>query len=122
MSDYIKGLYRYHIASGALTPLESDCDCTLSGIDGLYYYETRLIALHNGTNPKRVMIYQLDGDRVIGSEIIAQGGESLNEPTQGVIVDNEFYFIGNSPWTAYAEDGTFQTPDSKTKIFRYSLN
>ncbi len=121
ISDYIKGLYRLEIRTGKLHKIHTKCDCTTNGIDGLYYFKNQLIALHNGTNPKRAMIYELDGDNIVDSKTIAQGGEDLNEPTQGVIVDDDFYFIGNSPWTSYNEDGSFEMSETDSKIFTFSL-
>lgn len=109
VSDYIDGLYRVDLKSRQFVKIKIEADGILiKGIDGLYYDNGSLIGLHNGTNPNRVVKYQLaqSGDSIVGKEILGQGGK-LGEPTQGVWLKDKFYFIMNSPWGAYDKDGNF---------------
>ncbi|WP_462248311.1 NHL repeat-containing protein [Ekhidna sp.] len=118
LSDYIDGIYRLDLSTKALEKLEIKAeDILIKGIDGLYYYDNTLLGLHNGTNPNRVVRYTLaeDGKSITGKQVIAQGGQ-LGEPTQGVWLNGEFYFIMNSPWGAYDRDGNFEPSVEKLNI------
>ena len=62
VADYIGGLFRAEIATGRVekvTPLESASDY---GIDGLYRYGNKLIAIQNGIRPNRVVEFELTAD------------------------------------------------------------
>lgn len=102
-SDYIKGLFRVDINTGAIDPLFAPKTSLLKGIDGLYYYKNSLIAIHNGTKPYRVVQYILseNGSYIELERVINRGGDSLGEPTLGQIKDGYFYYLANSPWQAY---------------------
>lgn len=106
-SDYISGLYRINMnEDDAVEKLFVPEDILLKGIDGLYYYNNTLIAIHNGTKPYRVMQYFLNdtGLTIDMERVINRGGESLGEPTLGQVKDGYFYYLANSPWGAYDED------------------
>lgn len=119
-SDYIDGIYSVDLLTKELSKLKVESDeILLKGIDGLYFYKDSLIALHNGTKPNRVVKYSLskNGARILTHEIRVQGG-ILGEPTQGVIVDDSFYFISNSPWNAYDQAGNFNPTGNQVFISR----
>ncbi|MEQ9008498.1 MAG: hypothetical protein RLP12_11475, partial [Ekhidna sp.] len=102
LSDYIDGIYKIDIKTKNLEKLKIEAeDVLIKGIDGLYFTDNSLIALHNGTNPNRVVKYTLSVDQraIIGKEVLAQGGV-LGEPTQGVWLEGQLHFIMNSPWGA----------------------
>ncbi len=117
LSDYIDGIYKLDMNSKAVEKLTVSKDVLLKGIDGLYFLDNSLIGLHNGTKPNRVVRYQLnkEGTAIQSKEIIAQSG-ILGEPTQGTIIDGEFYYIANSPWAAYDREGNFKPGDESTII------
>ncbi|MFT6215989.1 MAG: tetratricopeptide (TPR) repeat protein [Roseivirga sp.] len=104
-ADYISGIAKINIATDDITRLIVPEEVLIKGIDGLYYYDNTLIAIHNGVKPYRIMQYFLDetGDTILYSRIINQGGESLGEPTLGQIKDGYFYYLANSPWGAYTD-------------------
>lgn len=109
VSDYIDGIYKLNLLSKVVNKLEiTTNNILLKGIDGLYYKNGYLIGLHNGTNPNRVVKYQLSNDqnKIISKTTLAQAGE-LGEPTQGVWIKNDFHFIMNSPWGDYNQEGEF---------------
>ncbi|MEQ9466377.1 MAG: hypothetical protein RLN88_03145 [Ekhidna sp.] len=111
LSDYIDGIYKLDLASKALAKLDIVGEGILiKGIDGLYFKDNSLLCLHNGTTPNRVVKYLLseDGNSILSKETLAQSG-SLGEPTQGIWIGDRFYFIMNSPWAAYSQDGIFST-------------
>jgi len=107
VADYIGGLYRAELATGQVekvAPLESASDY---GIDGLYRYGNKLIAIQNGIRPNRVVEFELtaDGLSVIASNILAMNLPEFDEPNLGVIRKDEFLFIANSHWNRFDRDG-----------------
>ncbi len=106
ISDYIKGPYRLELQNRNLIKLDTRLDNSFKGIDGLLWYKYSLVALQNGTAPLRVMRLVLNNslDTIVTAEIIDQGRPELNEPTQGTLVGNELYFVGNSQWGGYGKD------------------
>lgn len=117
LSDHIDGIYKLNLQTKKAKKLliEKD-DILIKGIDGLYFDDNSLIGMHNGTKPNRVVKYFLsaDGDALSGKETMAQGG-SLGEPTQGVWINESLFYIMNSPWNAYDQDGNFN-PESESLI------
>ncbi|HNP18498.1 MAG TPA: hypothetical protein PKL31_08705 [Fulvivirga sp.] len=124
VSDYISGIYRVDLATMKVDKVQFPKDIPTKGIDGVYWYDGNLIALQNGTNPKRVLQFELetDGKSIKGSKIIAQALEVLNEPTQGLILNKEFWFIANSPWAAYNKNNEFLMEEaSPTVLMKYAI-
>lgn len=106
VSDYIKGLFRIDIAKTDIDDVFAPETALMKGIDGLYYYENSLIAIHNGTKPYRIMQYFLNdsGLNIESERVINRGGASLGEPTLGQVKDGYFYYLANSPWQAYDKE------------------
>ncbi|MEO9485365.1 MAG: hypothetical protein ABJG47_18040 [Ekhidna sp.] len=118
LSDYIDGIYKINLATKEAIKLKVEAnEILLKGIDGLYYDNGTLIGLHNGTNPNRIVRYQLSENEssIVSKEVLAQGG-TLGEPTQGVWRAKKFYFIVNSPWGSYDGDGNFNPEGQMLKI------
>ena len=113
-SDYILGVYKMDLDSKTITPVLGKNNFITRGTDGLYHSGRKLILLQNGTSPRRVSIIDLkDSDNEVAQkiDILDQNRSSISEPTMGVFVDDEFYFIGNSPWAFYTKENK---PDSET--------
>ena len=97
----------------------------LSGVDGLYFDHGALILTQNGTSPERVIRLQLDKTmtQVVSEQIIEQSTPTLGDPTHGVIVGNDFYYIANSGWNQLDEHGDAR-PGAKltpARIMRFHL-
>lgn len=91
-------------------------DFTILGIDGLYAYKDSLIAVQNGVNPQRVIRLSLNKDltRFVSFETIEANNPEFDEPTLGVLVKNDFYFIANSQWGSI-DDAGHLAPEEKLK-------
>jgi hypothetical protein len=103
------GITRITIADTQHMQMQTKLNTTLSGIDGLYFYNNSLIAVQNKIGPQaRVMRFELNKEMngVAKSTIIESGNPLLNVPTTGVIVNDEFYFIANSQLRSFSTDGT----------------
>ena len=77
-------------------------DIALNGIDGLYVYRDSFLAVQNGTTPARVVRFSLDLRK---QEVLEANTPTLGEPTHGTMVGNTFYFIANSGWDDYDDNG-----------------
>ncbi len=106
--DYTRGIGIVDLASKKVTLLEHPKELSLGGIDGMYLSGRTLIAIQNGTAPERLIRMMLDASltRVLEWETIEANWPGLGDPTHGVIVGQQFYFIANSGWDHMAEDGS----------------
>ena len=80
----------------------------MTGIDGLYLVGHTLLAVQNGVTPERVVRLDLDEARsmILAWHPIESNSAGLGDPTHGVVVGRRFYFIANSGWDHFNEDGT----------------
>lgn len=113
VADYSKGVFVVDLGTKKYTPLAPAPDSTMLGIDGLYFYRGRLVAVQNGVNPNRVVQFFLskDLDRVERFEAVAANLPAFDEPTLGVVVKDDFYFIANSQWGTIDGQGRLAPPE-----------
>jgi sugar lactone lactonase YvrE len=108
------GITRIAIADTQHIQLQTKAKTTLSGIDGLYFYNNNLIAIQNGVGPQsRVVRFELNKEMnsVVRATILESGNPLFNIPTTGVIVNDELYFIANSQLRSFTADGTIYSDD-----------
>jgi hypothetical protein len=113
VADYSKGVFVVDPETKSYAPLAPAPDSTMLGIDGLYFYRGGLVAVQNGVNPNRVVRLFLSKDlgRVERFETVAANLPAFDEPTLGVIVRDEFYFVANSQGDAVDEQGRLAPPE-----------
>jgi hypothetical protein len=113
VADYSKGVFVVDLETKKYAPLAPAPDSTMLGIDGLYFYRGRLVAVQNGVNPNRVVQLFLSKDlsRVERFETVAANQPAFDEPTLGVVVKDDFYFIANSQWGTIDEQGKLAPPE-----------
>ncbi len=94
------------ITTKTITQISAPQDVSLRGIDGLYFYENSLIAVHPGK--KEVRRYFLDqaGRAVRRADTLESNHPMMNIPTTGVVVQNRFYYVANSQFASFNRDGT----------------
>jgi len=111
VADYSKGVFVVELNTKKITNIVSDF--TLLGIDGLYVYKGSLIGVQNGVNPQRIIKLTLNKDltRFDRFETIEANNPVFDEPTLGVLVKNDFYFVANSQWGAIDESGHLAAED-----------
>ena len=114
VADYVGGLFRITLADGEVEPVTADASISLFGIDGLYRYGNELVAIQNGVSPHRVVALALssDGLQILGRRTLAMNLPEFDEPTLGVVVGEEFYFVANSHWNRFDREGNL--PDDLT--------
>jgi sugar lactone lactonase YvrE len=107
IADYSKGIFRVDMPSRAITQIKPSQNVTLLGIDGLYIHGGSLIAIQNGVNPQRVIVIGLNRDKTeaLTSRTLEANHTDFFEPTLGVLVDNNFYYVANSQWPLVNEKG-----------------
>jgi hypothetical protein len=100
--DYLRGIAAMDVATHAVRWIEPAADVVLTGIDGLYVRDGKFLAVQNGTSPARLIRISMDGQK---QEVLEANWDGFGDPTHGVIVGNEFYFIANSGWGEYDQKG-----------------
>lgn len=103
VADYIKGIVRINPATKTTKWLTSS-DFLLKGIDGLMKSPDGLIAIQNGSNPKRVIELHINDNAVYKVRFLDNNISSSGEPTNGKIMGKYLYYIANSPWPIYDKD------------------
>jgi hypothetical protein len=105
--DYLRGLGILDLRTKAVSWIPMDGRHALNGIDGLYLSGHTLLATQNGTSPERVIRFGLALSlRQVNSEsIIERATTSLGDPTHGVIIGDDFYYIANSGWDTLDDHG-----------------
>ncbi|MBZ5524359.1 MAG: hypothetical protein LAP21_19150 [Acidobacteriia bacterium] len=119
--DYSMGIAVVHLADHRVEWLQTSAPMALEGIDGLYLTGDSLIAVQNGTQPERIVKFHLkSASEVDRFEILEANWHGLGDPTHGVLVGDQFYFIVNSGWDRVEDDGMFK-PGAPAEIWRLRL-
>ena len=105
IADYLKGILTISLKDKSNKWMQFPQGTTQKGIDGLTYYNNSLIAIHNGVSPIRIIQYflNIDQNHLDSFKILDHNRAQFKEPVLGTIKENSFYFIGNSPWSAYSK-------------------
>jgi hypothetical protein len=122
--DYQRGLAILNLQTSQVSWLNAE-KVALTGVDGVYLHKQQLILTQNGTSPERVILLSLDPSltHITRSRVIEQSTPGFGDPTHGVIVGDDFYYIANSGWSQLDDHGDVK-PGSKltpAHILRYSL-
>jgi len=107
--DYLRGIGILDLGSGDVKWLvqRPSHGTALNGVDGLYFHRGSLFLTQNGTSPERVMRLKLDSSLtgIASSEVIERATPTLGDPTHGVFVGDDFYYIANSGWSELDDHG-----------------
>jgi sugar lactone lactonase YvrE len=112
LADYSRGLLRVDLETRDVQPVPAADGVLTLGIDGLYAVGDALIGVQNGVAPYRVVRLHLDGDgrRVVGADVLERARPDYAEPTLGVVVGSTLYYVANSQWERFRNDGTIEAP------------
>jgi len=107
LADYSRGILRIDLTSRVVTLLPTSDSVLALGIDGLYLVAGRLIGIQNGVAPHRVVRLTLSpsGDSIRAGEVLERAHPRYAEPTLGVVVDHDLFYVANSQWERFGEDG-----------------
>jgi sugar lactone lactonase YvrE len=106
-ADYSNGLFAVDGVKKTILHLPTPDSCVVSGTDGLYFYKGNLIGIQNGTNPHRVVRFRLNKaqSRIDGINILEANNPLFDEPTLGVVVADELFYVANSQWEKVSDKG-----------------
>lgn len=92
------GVIRMDLRTNEAQDVKPAAHDTMAGVDGLYWYESGLVAVEYGTGAYRVMRWKLspNGREVTSSETLERGTTMVRDPTTGAIFDGKFYFMANT--------------------------
>jgi hypothetical protein len=110
VADYALGLAVIDRQDGTVTWVQHPDTTAVNGIDGMYVDGHMLYAVQNGTSPERVVRFTLDSRyaNVTGWKVIERGSPGLGDPTHGVLTADGFYFLGNSGWDRFDDNGSIK--------------
>jgi hypothetical protein len=113
IADYSKGIFDFDPATKRCTKLAAPAGTTLLGIDGLYFHDGYLVGVQNGVNPHRLIRVRLNRsmNALEKGELLEANNPRFAEPTLGVFVNDQFYFVANSQWDLIDDNGKFAQPD-----------
>ena len=114
IADYAQGVFRVDLATRRAVLLPKPDDVDLNGLDGMAYYGGTLLAVQNGLDPTRVLRLRLSPaqDRIEKVETLARGLAIHDDPTLATVVDGVLYYVANSHWNKFGEDGQLKNPES----------
>lgn len=113
LADYSRGILAIDVASRSVALLLCRLRVLALGIDGLYLVRGRLVGVQNGVEPHRVIRLTLDSrrDSLVGTEVLERMHPKYSEPTLGVLVGGDLFYIANSQWERFGETGEVTRPD-----------
>ncbi|HUF35586.1 MAG TPA: SMP-30/gluconolactonase/LRE family protein [Gemmatimonadales bacterium] len=114
VADYSAGILRVDLEQRVVAPVPAADTIAGLGIDGLYYVDGSLVGIQNGVEPSRVVRLRLTaaGDSIDAEEVLERAHPHHAEPTLGVVVGRELYYVANSQYQRFTQDGRVAEPDS----------
>jgi hypothetical protein len=111
VADWTNGLAFVDLAPQGretLTWMRPPAGSTVLGIDGLRRHGNRLVAIQNGVAPPRISSFELssDGRSLVAARTHERNLPEWDEPTLGVVVEGALWYVANSHWPRFAEDGS----------------
>jgi len=115
IADYSSGLWRLTLKTGALELIPMPEEIPSTGIDGLARAGNTLMVIQNGIKPHRVLRLFTDtaASAVSRGEILEMNNPLFSEPTLGAVTDDGFFYVANSQWGEFKEDGSL--PESASR-------
>jgi sugar lactone lactonase YvrE len=115
VADYTQGVVRVDPGTGASRVLDAPPDAAVAGVDGLVWLGGGLVGIQNGVNPNRLIRLRLDArdERIESVSVLERKNPSFDEPTLGVVVGDDLYYVANSQHGAFGESGQ---PDTERLV------
>jgi sugar lactone lactonase YvrE len=108
VADYAQGIARVDLRAGSVVFLRTPEHLLTTGIDGLVLAGDSLVGIQNGLRPHRVVRLRLDstGTHIVTAETLERAHPEFDEPTLGVLVGTDFFYVANSQYRHFDRDGT----------------
>jgi hypothetical protein len=122
VADYAMGLYTIDVATQKMAALPAPSGTTVVGIDELTGEGRLLMATQNGVTPQRVLRLAIGADwtRIAQVAVMAANVPVHRDIALGQVVNGQFYYIANSQWDRFGEDGALPTdaPFAETLVVK----
>ena len=107
-----EGINAFDVATRARTILARPDSIDVLGIDGLYSVKGALVGVQ-GWRRNRVQRFELsaDGARITRAEVLEANHPMFMNPTTGVVVGDELYYVANSQFGSFASNGSLFPPE-----------
>ena len=100
--DYARGIASMELKTRSVRWLQPARGIAAGGIDGFYRYGNSFLAVQNGVKPERLVLFSAN---LATQEVLEANTPGLGVPTHGTLVGGDFYFIAQTGWDAYDDDG-----------------
>ncbi|WP_438422401.1 SMP-30/gluconolactonase/LRE family protein [Aquimarina macrocephali] len=103
-----EGILRIHIKTGKKQNIQHP-ENNITGsksIDGLYFYKNYLIGIQPDKNSVKKFVLNAEQNAIIKTIPLEYNHPMMNNPTTGVLVDNELYYIANAQFGSFNKDGS----------------
>lgn len=124
VADYVMGVATIDLSNGEVAYLAHPEDIAVTGLDGLLLSGDTLIGIQNGTEPERIVRYQLDRNqtKITSADIVEQSTPGLGEPTHAVELNGMIYVTANVGWNKIDGQGKLKVGEqfSKPTLVRFS--
>lgn len=117
MASAANGIYMINIETKECKLIPQPDNITLYGIDGLYYYNGTLLGVQNSKHKISQFKMNSDRDSVVSAEILESHNPLFSNPTTGVIVNDEFYYIANSQLRSFNANGSVWPLEDLEEIY-----
>jgi hypothetical protein len=109
VADYSLGIAVIDLGNGKVDYLRHPENIAVTEIDGLYLIGDSLLGIQNGSEPERVMRYQLNPEQteIVGQEVIEQGSR-IGDFTHVIVVDGMAYVSANVGWGKIDDHGNLK--------------
>lgn len=105
VSDYGYGLAAIVLESRRVVRVRAleGLPIPLDGIDGLWRYGRDLVAVQNGTSPRRIvrLVIGIDDTSIAHAAVLEQANPAWIEPLSGSLDGNRLLYVGNGQWDLY---------------------
>ena len=109
VSDYGYGL-AFVDETGKAWRIDSVVPLLLDGIDGMWRYGDKIVAIQNGARPARIIELSMspDGSRVTAMRELERAHAGWTEPTGGAIVGDNLIYVATGQWAAFGPAGALR--------------
>lgn len=113
VADYGVGLFVLDVVTGRVTPAGGAETVCLNGIDGLIAIPGGLVAIQNGILPNRILRLLVDPNqpRILHVDLLDRNHRQWDEPTLGVYLNREVYYVARSQWSRILPGGRMPPDD-----------
>lgn len=128
VADYSMGIAVIDLTGkpgGNVEYLRHPENVAVTGLDGLYRGGDSLLGVQNGTEPERIVRFQLNREQreIASEEVIGQASPVVGEATHAVAVDGMYYVSANVGWDKVDDHGQLKSGEhfSEPRLLRFPV-